>query len=64
MARYQFTAIRRSDGAEIDSGAIEDVMNAGKEAMTMTIMAGLLHSHPMAKNLTYRDISLEMAPAD
>ncbi|RJE81277.1 hypothetical protein [Paracoccus sp. JM45] len=64
MTKYQFTAIRRSDGAEIDHGAIDDVLDAGKEAMTLTIMAGLLHSHPIARTLTYKDIKLEMVPAD
>ena len=60
MARYQYTATRSVDGAEIHSGTIEDVLNAGEEAMKLTIMAGLLHSHPLAQGLAYNDIEIEM----
>jgi len=60
MARYQFTATRSADGADIYSGTLEDVLNAGEEAMKLTVMFGLLHSRQLAKGLVYNDIEIEM----
>jgi hypothetical protein len=60
MPVYRFRAIRRSDGAELHSDTITDALNAGVEPMRLAVVAALLHSHPLAKGLTYDDIDVEI----
>ena len=61
MPVYSFKAIRVLDGAEITSGTINDALNAGTDAMKLAILAALLHDHPIAKNLEYHEIEVQMA---
>jgi hypothetical protein len=64
VARYHFTATRKDNGDELLSGTIDDVLNAGLESMKMTVLAGLLHSHPVAKELGFERIALKMTQVE
>lgn len=64
MTLYRYKAIRKCDGVEIHSGTIDDALTAGRLRMKMTIIAGLLSSHPGARGLQYDDILIRMRSAD
>jgi hypothetical protein len=60
MPIYRYHATRKSDGAELASGTINDALNAGSQPMKLAIIAGLLHDHPKARGLSYHEISVKM----
>lgn len=62
MPVYRFRAVRRADGAELHNDTITDALDAGVEPMKMAVVAALLHSHPLAKGLSYDDIDVEIEP--
>lgn len=62
MTRYDYRVLRQSDGRELASGEIEDILEAGPESMTYTIAAGILHSHPDAQGLQFHDLDIRMDP--
>lgn len=64
MPIYHYHATRKSDGAELASGTINDALNAGPQPMTLAIIAGLLHDHPMARGLSYHEINVSMKPQE
>lgn len=64
MSKYSYKVVRKSDGELIHSDTIDDVMNAGKKAMKLTIVAGLLHFHPKAQGLTGKDVTVRMTLID
>ncbi|WP_410217096.1 hypothetical protein [Paracoccus sp. (in: a-proteobacteria)] len=63
MTDYQYRAVRKSDGQEIDHGWIEDYLDMGPEVTATTLRSGLISSHPQAEDLTQDDIYVEMQKA-
>lgn len=60
MNRYAYVATRTSDGTEIHRNEICDVDEKGLGAMANIVRAALIHSHPLAKGLTFEDIDVTM----
>jgi len=60
MNTYVYRATRRSDGMDIVSDTIDDLNNAGLEALAVTVRSVLIYTHPVARLLSHADIEVEL----